>query len=262
MVEKDVQKGLNLTKEDYAYGILKSILAGIPYAGSSAVEIFSLLCQAPISKRRDEFLILLSKDIIELKEMRKDFSIDDLHENKMFITALMHALPIAMKNHQEEKLKTLRNAVLNSALPNNIEDDMQLIFLVYIDSFTTLHIKLLKFFNEEKSEEWITNLARNVEYNNGINTGKEANASNKRKSYKFMAFFLWKVIVYEFPDANEKGPFYLHVMEDLKSKSLIADINLINSTLTYSLEGNNTPSTPLFGKLFMEFITSPLNDEQ
>ena len=49
----------------------------------------------------------------------------DLQENEKFFTTLVHASNTAIRNHEEEKLNALRNAVLNSALPGAPSDTMQ-----------------------------------------------------------------------------------------------------------------------------------------
>ncbi|NER07865.1 MAG: hypothetical protein F6K17_37605, partial [Okeania sp. SIO3C4] len=68
---------------------------------------------------------------------------------------------------QQEKLEALRNAILNSAIPNSLKDDIQAIFLKWIDEFTVSHIRLLKMLDyidnyhyiDYNEEEILANLA-------------------------------------------------------------------------------------------------------
>jgi hypothetical protein len=62
----------------------------------------------------------------------------------------MHASQVAIRNHQKEKLEALRNAVLNAALSNAPDEDLQLMFLIFVDSLTPLHIKALKLIYDKK----------------------------------------------------------------------------------------------------------------
>jgi len=63
------------------------------------------------------------------------------------VTAVLEATRIAMRTHQEEKLEALRNMVINSALPNSLDDVKNSIFLGMIDTLTPLHIIVLKYLN-------------------------------------------------------------------------------------------------------------------
>jgi len=66
----------------------------------------------------------------------------------------MHASQVAIRNHQSGKLEALRNAVLDSALSNEPEEDMQLMFLNFVDVLTLSHLRMLKlYFDSEPREE-------------------------------------------------------------------------------------------------------------
>ncbi len=65
-------------------------------------------------------------------------------DNPTFQTTFKKAIRIAECEHQQEKLEALRNAVLNSAIPNSFKDDIQAIFIKWIDEFTVSDIRLLR----------------------------------------------------------------------------------------------------------------------
>lgn len=50
------------------------------------------------------------------------------------------------------KLEALRNAVLNSALPCSPDDDVQLMFLNLVDTFTEWHLRLLNYLSLSRFE--------------------------------------------------------------------------------------------------------------
>jgi hypothetical protein len=58
-----------------------------------------------------------------------------------------------LRNHQKEKLEALQNAVVNSALGIDIEENLQLLFLNMVDDLTPLHLKVLKYF--ENPTKWM-----------------------------------------------------------------------------------------------------------
>ena len=59
---------------------------------------------------------------------------------------MLRATNAAMSTHRKEKHEMLRNAVLNSALPNAPEDDERTVFLNLVDEFSVTHILVLKAF--------------------------------------------------------------------------------------------------------------------
>jgi hypothetical protein len=58
----------------------------------------------------------------------------------------MHATQVALRNHHTEKREALCNAVLNVASGNAPQDNIQLMFLDFIDTLTPWHLRILHFF--------------------------------------------------------------------------------------------------------------------
>lgn len=58
----------------------------------------------------------------------------------------MHATQIALRSHQTEKLNALRNAIVNVAKGSAPDEVLQNVFLNFVDSFTEMHLKILKVF--------------------------------------------------------------------------------------------------------------------
>ena len=232
-----LENDLERSKEDVIHTLTKAGLNLIPIAGGSAVELFNEVIAPPISKRRDQWLITIANAINGLENQIEDFKIENLSENEIFITVIMHASQIAIRNHQKEKLTALKNAVLNSALENAPEEDLQLIFLDLVDSFTALHLKLLKFFNEPKFKEFIDIL--------------EYNAQNRRDFY--MSFNLEETLEFYFPELKGKKHIYEQVLKDLKAKGMIENHGYVNKTT-----GVSTSQILDLGEMFLLFIISPL----
>lgn len=128
---------------DYLHASVKVALGTIPLAGGALAEIFTSIVEAPFEKRKREWMGRVVQVIEDLR--RSGLRDDSLKENEAFISAVFYASHLAMKTHQEEKLTALRNAIENVALGVEPDEVIQQIFLNYIDVFTVLHMKLLRF---------------------------------------------------------------------------------------------------------------------
>ena len=60
----------------------------------------------------------------------------------------VRSFQIALRSHQEEKLNALRNGVINTAKPMFPEDDIYLMFINWIDTFTPWHLRILNYLND------------------------------------------------------------------------------------------------------------------
>lgn len=225
---------LKSTKGDIGHALVKGSISSIPIIGGAAAEIFSLILEPPISQRRDKFLISLYEKLEELNETIEGFKIEELSENEIFVTALTHALPVAVKNHQVEKITALRNVVLNSVLPNAPDEDKQLMFLDLIDSFTSWHLKILILLNDPK----------------GYANENDISIPNWQSAQ------LLSLIELVFPELKGKREFYTQVWNDLYNHNLI---NISSDSLHTIITGHGTlgSRTTGLGAEFISFIKDP-----
>jgi hypothetical protein len=218
--------------EDAAHTLTKAGISAIPVVGGPAAELFSAIITPPLSKRREKWIESIVDRLKELESKVDEFSIESLGENDMFLTTVLHASQAAIRNHQDEKLEALRNAVLNAALPNPPQEDLQLMFLDFVDRLTSWHLRLLKFLDDPGG--W------------GDKHG--------------ISFPKWQmgapatVLEHAFPELRERRDFYDQLVRDLYSRGLLN---------TESLHGNMTEQgmfasrTAAIGQQFLAFITSP-----
>ena len=83
----------------------------------------------------------------KLQELEaKGLRLDELQKNEEFVSAVMHASQIALRTHQTAKLDALRNAIVNVAKGQAPDATLQNVFLNLVDSFTELHLRILKVF--------------------------------------------------------------------------------------------------------------------
>src|SRR5688500_5203479 len=101
------------TAGDALHAVAKAGLSFIPYIGGPSVELFQYLVQAPLEKRRIEWMNYVGEKLIELEARGVD--IEKLRDNEEFITAVLQASQLAVCTHRQEKREALRNALFNIA---------------------------------------------------------------------------------------------------------------------------------------------------
>ncbi|MBC8357946.1 MAG: hypothetical protein ISS41_09815 [Candidatus Aminicenantes bacterium] len=225
-------------KSDIFNKLVKGSLAGVPFVGGVAAEFFELVIKPPHTKRLKEWMESIAEDFEKLKEQVEGFKIEDLANNEMFTTTILHATQVAIRNHQKEKLEALRAAVLNSSSSNAPEENLQLMFLNFVDELTPWHLRILNFFNNPK--EW------------GEKHGINYDLLDLRFGYSSV-----KVLIKIFPQLLEKQEFCEIIIRDLLSKKLLS-----GEALDRVLPEDHifTSSTSDFGKQFIQFITSPFEE--
>ena len=130
------------SKGDVLHLLSRMALSGVPGIGGSALELFNYIIQPSLERRRDKFLGEILERIKKL-ESSGCLKIEDLLNNEEFISILLRASRVALQNHEREKIKTLQNAVLNTALGQSIEDSKRDLFLSFIEGFTVPHFQAL-----------------------------------------------------------------------------------------------------------------------
>ena len=173
----------------------------------------------------------IAEGLVQLQEKVEGFRIEDLSGDPAFVTMTLQATQYALRNHQEEKLEALRNAVLNSALPGAPEDDMQIIFLGLVDTLTPWHLRVLKLFDDPL--KWAEQNQRSVPIGFG--------GAGTRQ-----------VLLQAYPELNGKNDLQDKIIKDLSTHNLAE----IPSAMMTS-KGAHESRTSGFGKQFLQFITTP-----
>lgn len=223
--KRDLEDGLHVTT--------KAALATIPIIGGPAVELFSAVVTPSLEKRRIEWLNALAAGLEDLQQRVEGFSIESLTRNEVFISNVLQASQVALRNHHEEKLKALRNAVINSLTRNPPSEDQQSIFLNYIDVLTPWHLRILKFFEDPR----VWGEKNGVEYPNNWTSGGPS-----------------AVLEHTFPDLRGERELYDQIVRDLYSRGLMStDASSLHMTMTES--GMFAGRTTALGKNFINFIS-------
>ncbi len=224
-------------KKDAGHAIAKGVLSTIPIAGGPASELFNYLITPSLEKRRDEWLISLERKMLELEKSVNEITLERLSKNEKFISIVLQASQIALRNHQKEKLNSLQNAILNSAIPSSLEEDLQMIFLSFVDTFTPSHLKILLFLNDPK--KWAE------EHKISFPSWASASPSS-----------VLEHAIGEFEGMRE---IYDPIIKNLYSQGLL-NTEQLHSTMT--LPGALSSRLTELGKSFVGFISSPISDKK
>jgi len=235
-MNENIKEAPKPTGEDAAHMLVRAGLSAIPVVGGPATEIFSAIVNPPLSKRRDEWIESIVDELVKLQEKVESFSIESLSQNDVFITTVTHATQIAIRNHQKEKLEALKNIVLNVASGNSPNEDLQLMFLDYVDTLTSWHLRFLQLFQDPKA--YITK-------EKGICPDISMGGISQ----------LFRIV---FPEIANNRILYEQITRDLYNKGLIdIDHNVLHTTMTG--QGIFTKRTTEIGDQFLNFIKHPEN---
>ncbi len=135
------------TTGDTAHLVSSAILSLIP----GAAELFRFFVIPPLEKRQQKWMEEVGQALREL-EQKREAQLEELQNNPRFITVLVQATQAAMHNHQEEKINALRNVIVNSATGIDIDEDLQLQFVRFVDELTPSHLALLQFFADHEAQ--------------------------------------------------------------------------------------------------------------
>jgi hypothetical protein len=140
-----------ITGADHGHAAGRAILSAIPVAGGAVVEIFNALLTPPIEQRRMHWMASVASAIEQLQKFDAGI-VEKLKNSEQFQSVLLHASWAAVRNHQLEKLTALKNSVLNAARGTSTSEDLQLLFVRYVDELTPLHLTVLNFLVKNESE--------------------------------------------------------------------------------------------------------------
>ena len=221
------------TNLDNALTAAKIITGIIPLAGSTLSELLNKSVSTYTNARITKWQKAVAEGFEELYRRYNNLP-QDILTNDRFATSFLHGTLAATRTHQEEKLEALRNAVLNSGLPTAPDDDLQLMFLNFVDSFTPWHLTLLSFF--ENPLQWFQR--------------KEQDVPN------YYATSAGQVMLNAFPELKDRREFYTQVCKDLNDRGL-ADLSSSSLNALGSGQGALNPRISPMGSQFLQFIRFP-----
>ncbi len=135
------------TTGDSAYLLAKAVLSLIP----GSTELFERFVTPPLQRRTQKWMEDVA-DALRHIEKEQGVVLETLQSDERFITIVLQASTAAIRSHQKEKLVALKNVILNSALGPVADEDLELIFVRFVEELTPSHLYLLKFFVDNEAE--------------------------------------------------------------------------------------------------------------
>ncbi|MEK6736001.1 MAG: hypothetical protein AABY47_05485 [Pseudomonadota bacterium] len=219
------------TKSDTVHAVVKSIASAVPTVGGPLSVLLETLFAPPLERRREKWFTQLADVVSQLEQRVTDLTPEKLSQNEIFVTVALQATQIALRNHHDEKLSALRGAVLHSALPNGPEEQLQVMFLLFVDELTPIHLSMLALFNGPV--QWMQK--HQIQYPGwdmgGVST----------------------VVEHCFPALRGKCEVYEQVVRDLQARGLIHQGQFLNITMTGN--GMTESRTTEIGRTFIAYIS-------
>lgn len=227
---QDHEEKPEVSAADVAHAVVKGAVSAVPVVGGVLSETLSLIFSPPLEKRREKWIETLADAIEEIKRRLDDFSPEKLSQNEAFVTTAMHASQIASRTHQEEKLRALRNAIVNAAMPDAPDETKQQIFLEHVDSLTPWHLRILAFF--ESPQAWFQR--HNIRRPN-ITAGAQSH-----------------ILEAGIPELRGQREFYDQIIKDLEARGLVPGGGI---HVMVSEHGLWQPRITNWGREFLRFIS-------
>jgi hypothetical protein len=185
-----------------------------------------------LERRRIDWMNSVAEALKKLEE-KGQLRIDNLVSNEQFVDTVLHTTQTAMRDSQQEKREALRNAVLNTALPNPPDESRQQMFVEWIDTLTVWHLRILKLL--DNPERWFREKGR------------------QPPEYAFGGS-LSDMLTKAYSELQNQRDLYDQITRDLHGRGLIGTENLHAMT---SGPGLYAQLTTGLGREFLNFITSP-----
>lgn len=214
---------------DVANAIGKALASSVPVVGGALGVLYENVFAPPFAMRQQRFMEYLYERVEQLKENVKDLTDKKLSEDPEFISAVARAAQIALRTHNEDKLKLLMNALQNIVVMDIGELESHL-FLTGIDELTPLHVHTLSFY--DNPIEYMTKMGV---YNPNVRLGT--------------------------PNANLKTAISI-----FRDNSLLLDIikgDLVRRGFVHDIQGDTNMTNPLvsyttkLGTRFLQFLSRP-----
>lgn len=207
--------------------MLGMVLSSIWPGAQLITAIVGVRQLSPMFKRLDKWMVQIQNAVEELRAQRKD--IENLKDNDVFVTRVLQTTQIALHTHQQAKLDALRNAVLNSISASSPDEDLQHMFVQFIDVLTESHLVILKRFQNEPKTP-----------------GRSPLSANSGVTEKVL------------PQFAGRQEFIRQIIDDLQTRGLLKWDADISGDRIIQEKGYTTS----LGDAFLNFITSPIDSNE
>lgn len=136
------------TGQEIAARIAEAALGSVPMVGNALAVTFVTALGWRLEQRREQWFTQLAEGVEELRQRLGGLTLESLVGDDRFTDAVVSATRTVEHTHQAEKIKALRNAVLNSAVPGAPDADTQAVILNLVDRFTASHLRVLTLWDD------------------------------------------------------------------------------------------------------------------
>jgi len=216
---------------DAAQQVVRAAVSAIPVVGGPVSELLNALVTPVLDKRRRQWMEEVA-DALRKLEGEHRLKIDDLQDNEQFVDSVLQATQVALRTSQQEKRDALRNALLNSVLPDAPPASLQHMFMNWIEDFTSWHIRILKLMDSPVTN---TKALGKVPLNAPMGA-------------------LAHVLENAYPQLRGNRSFYDQVWSDLWARGLVNTQELSGMMTGHGLNEQRTSGV---GRQFISFISEP-----
>ncbi len=216
---------------DGVHAVLKGLASAIPTAGGPISVLLETVFAPPIERRREKWFKHLAEVVSEIEQRFAEISREMLSQNEVFVTVALQATQIALRNHQEEKLQALRSAVLHAGLASGPDEQLQLMFLRFVDELSPAHLGLLALFDDPNF--W---MKRHAIQNPGWRIGNPS-----------------IIIEHCFPNLRDRRELYEQLVRDLQVRGLLSQSQFLDMTMSGT--GMAESRTTQMGRSFISYVS-------
>jgi len=214
---------------DKVHRVVRAGLGLLPVGSGAAVELFNSLVAPPLERRKNKWMVDVTEALQRL-ESERQVDLSEIFDDEEFISTLIEASSIALKNHENEKLSALKSTVINAASGEAPEYSKREMYLRYVNELTVWHLKILSLFNDPKG--W-------GDRNNVVFPSLYAGGRTH-------------ILDHAYPELKNEHDFYDQLWKDLYTRGLV-NTDSLHGMMTGS--GVLEPCTKASGKEFLNFIT-------
>lgn len=211
---------------------VEAALGSVPLAGNVLAVTFVTAIGWRLEQRREKWFTELAESVEQLRGQVADLDLESLADDNRFVDAVMTATRTVEHTSEEDKIRALRNAVINSVAAGAPDADTQAIFFSLVDRFTPSHLRLLTLWDDPP--KWF----------------KEHDLTPPQN---IMAGGRTLTVEAGLPEMRGRQEFYLLIAAELGSAGLLA------GSLTGMVSGGALMNklTTNFGREFLSFISAP-----
>lgn len=214
---------------DYVHSLTKMLALG-----AGAGDLFDHIVGPPIERRKREWMQKVGETLARL-ENENVITLEKLRSDEEFVSVLVQASRVAIRNHRKEKLRALRNAVLNTAIGGSPDETERQMFISLIDRFTVSHLRVLRALQDTNA----------LVAQKGLTVDEDELRKPK-----------WEFLERALPEFEDRDEFYEPIFDELNSRGLLNSEGR-SRTICGSLQSSYTTS---LGDRFLNFIEDPPDD--